>query len=357
MKKTVSGILWILIATVVMVTVNADEEASTKGITQEQAIAIANLTKQSQVFLEMYGNYISISVKEYCLERDKKCAEQAGYCSSMHCIEACNCTKYGWEVHYLINTSLLTQQMGVRNAYVPHGVSIRMDKQGNIVSKYPDIKYLEDENYCRIDYNCRSLKIDGFCTEDAYNLWHILFYKIKLEETTALLANIDECKTKCANHICVAKSETEPPRYTFRDMADSIFEMVGVVMNQFENIVFIETTVMENGERKTYKQNLTMPDIVPVTPERDILPQPPDISIKVCEDETRIDGFLGIASDDNRVQKLLAGKEYKVDAAHEIFDRENDGHEVVLILKVEQGSYTIKIDMNCKKVRTIEEFG
>ena len=149
--------------------------------------------------------------------------------------------------------------------------------------------------------------------------------------------------------------------------AEKVIKKIGSALNtrivdltpiQHDNGTVTLVTALENGTKVV--QDISPPEAVPLKVEEDIGTvkyAPLNITIREYENETETNEFLETTNKDDGVQKLLAGKEYKVDAAHEIFDRENDGHDAVLILEVEQESHIIKIDMNGKKVKTIEEFG
>ncbi len=184
------------------------EDINPEQITKEEAIAIANATDEVQEFLKLYENYISISVEEGCIEHDMECVERAGLCGCYDCcVRDCNCTKQGWGVHYRIDTSFLVEHAHVYTRYTPFDVLIKIDRTGSIISRFPDLKYIINMDYCDAYTPCEVLKVNNVCEGKAYNIWNILFYKIKQEKSSPGSTDLDNCDGKCINNTCVATNE------------------------------------------------------------------------------------------------------------------------------------------------------
>ena len=72
-----------------------------------------------------------------------------------------------------------------------------------------------------------------------------------------------------------------------------------------------------------------------------------------AENEAEFNEWLEIAKKDERVQELIAGKEYEIVSTGEIFSQE--GRTAILTLKVEEKYYEITINMNSETVESVEE--
>ena len=72
-----------------------------------------------------------------------------------------------------------------------------------------------------------------------------------------------------------------------------------------------------------------------------------------AEHEAEFNEWLEIAKKDERVQELIAGKEYEVVSTGEVFIQE--GRMAILTLKVEEKYYEITINMGSETVESVEE--
>ncbi len=72
-----------------------------------------------------------------------------------------------------------------------------------------------------------------------------------------------------------------------------------------------------------------------------------------AEHEAEFNEWLEIAKKDERVQELIAGKEYEIVSTGEVFSQE--GRTAILTLKVEEKYYEITINMNSETVESVEE--
>jgi hypothetical protein len=71
------------------------------------------------------------------------------------------------------------------------------------------------------------------------------------------------------------------------------------------------------------------------------------------EHEAEFNEWLEIAKKDERVQELIAGKEYGIVSTGEVFSQE--GRMAILTLKVEEKYYEITINMDSETVESVEE--
>lgn len=72
-----------------------------------------------------------------------------------------------------------------------------------------------------------------------------------------------------------------------------------------------------------------------------------------AEHEAEFNEWLEIAKKDERVQELIAGKEYEIVSTGEVFSQE--GRTAILTLKVEEKYYEITINMDSETVESVEE--
>ena len=72
-----------------------------------------------------------------------------------------------------------------------------------------------------------------------------------------------------------------------------------------------------------------------------------------AEHEAELNEWLEIAKKDERVQELIAGKEYEVVSTGQLFSEK--GRMAILTLKVEDKYYKITINMNSETVESVEE--
>ena len=72
-----------------------------------------------------------------------------------------------------------------------------------------------------------------------------------------------------------------------------------------------------------------------------------------AEHEAEFNEWLEIAKKDERVQELIAGKEYEIVSTGEVFSQE--GRTAILTLKVDEKYYEITINMNSETVESVEE--
>ena len=72
-----------------------------------------------------------------------------------------------------------------------------------------------------------------------------------------------------------------------------------------------------------------------------------------AEHEAEFNKWLEIAKKDERVQELIAGKEYEIVSTAQLFGGE--GRTAILTLKVEEKYYKITINMDSETVESVEE--
>lgn len=72
-----------------------------------------------------------------------------------------------------------------------------------------------------------------------------------------------------------------------------------------------------------------------------------------AEHEAELNEWLEIAKKDERVQELIAGKEYEVVSTGQLFSEK--GRMAILTLKVEEKYYKITLNMNSETVESVEE--
>ena len=72
-----------------------------------------------------------------------------------------------------------------------------------------------------------------------------------------------------------------------------------------------------------------------------------------AEHEAELNEWLEIAKKDERVQELIAGKEYEVVSTGQLFSEK--GRMAILTLKVEDKYYKITLNMNSETVESVEE--
>lgn len=72
-----------------------------------------------------------------------------------------------------------------------------------------------------------------------------------------------------------------------------------------------------------------------------------------AEHEAEFNEWLEIAKKDERVQELIAGKEYEIVSTGEVSSQE--GRTAILTLKVEEKYYEITINMDSETVESVEE--
>lgn len=72
-----------------------------------------------------------------------------------------------------------------------------------------------------------------------------------------------------------------------------------------------------------------------------------------AEHEAEFNEWLEIAKKDERVQELIAGKEYEIVSTGQLFSEK--GRTAILTLKVEEKYYEITINMDSETVESVEE--
>src|SRR3989338_4567133 len=117
---------------------------ATDKVYPEQALKIAEDSKEVKAFLNL-----NIEDWEDCIfhKVEKPC--DSGWVT---------CIEDAWVVKYFLKGScapLFDERLGV---------TLLIDaKNGNIISRFPEVMYFEDQGYCMEDYDCSGSKKDGRC--------------------------------------------------------------------------------------------------------------------------------------------------------------------------------------------------
>ena len=142
-------------------------------ISRKQALIMAEQTREAEAFYNLnqkaFINCIEKSVKKSCDSDWVTCIDD------------------GWVVQFVVGEKCFLQHDGRLQ------LTFVIDKNGNIISRFPEADYLLDKQYCLENYDCmchRNVNIENQCLNFIYG------QILKTDHE-----NCYECK--CVNHICM----------------------------------------------------------------------------------------------------------------------------------------------------------
>jgi len=137
--------------------------------------------------------------------------------------------------------------------------------------------------------------------------------------------------------------------------------IVAIGFNHYKKLSMatdIETESSSSEPSLIVNESIDKSEEIPGTPQDQKEPvfgnlSKEEIEKAQTEYEAELNEWLEIAKKDERVQELIAGKEYEIVSTRETFSQE--GRTAILTFKVEEKYYEITINMDSETVETVEE--